>query len=111
MRIDKDGIKRALINLITNSVKAIDDGQGTITIQTKYSKEKSAGIIEVADTGKGIPDEDKEKIFDPYFTKDKEGLGLGLAIVHSIILDTTGRSRGKSRKGQFVIELPIMRHD
>ena len=111
LRVDRDGIKRALINLITNSVKAIDDGQGTISIQTRYSKEKGAGIIEIADTGKGIPDEDKERIFDPYFTKDKEGQGLGLAIVHSVILEHHGKIRVEDNppKGtRFVIELPII---
>ncbi len=110
-RVDKDGIKRALINLITNSVKAIDDNKGTIAIQTRYSKDKGAGIIEIADTGKGIPDEDKEKIFDPYFTKDKDGQGLGLAIVHSIILEHHGKIRVEDNapKGtRFIIELPII---
>ena len=111
LRVDRDGIKRALINLITNSVKAIDDSQGTISIQTRYSEEKGAGIIEIADTGKGVPDEDKEKIFDPYFTKDKEGQGLGLAIVHSIILEHHGKIRVEDntpRGTRFVIELPII---
>ncbi|HOE15941.1 MAG TPA: ATP-binding protein [Syntrophorhabdaceae bacterium] len=111
LRVDRDGIKRALINLITNSVKAIEDGQGTITVQTRYSKDKGAGIIEIADTGKGIPDEDKEKVFDPYFTKDKEGLGLGLAIVHSIILEHNGKIRvedNSPRGARLVIELPII---
>ena len=111
LRVDRDGIKRALINLITNSVKAIDNSQGTISIQTRYSEEKGAGIIEIADTGKGVPDEDKEKIFDPYFTKDKEGQGLGLAIVHSIILEHHGKIRVEDntpRGTRFVIELPII---
>ncbi|MCK7470433.1 MAG: ATP-binding protein [Desulfomicrobium escambiense] len=101
--VDRDGLKRAIINLITNSVKAIDNNQGVIKITTQYDVVKGTGIIEVSDTGKGIPDEDKSKIFDPYFTKDKDGMGLGLAIVHSIILehhwqDSRGRQRPLWRK-------------
>ena len=109
--VDRDGLKRAIINLITNSVKAIDNNQGVIKITTQYDVVKGIGIIEVSDTGKGIPDEDKSKIFDPYFTKDKDGMGLGLAIVHSIILEHHGRIHVEDNDpcgAKFVIELPIM---
>ena len=47
--------------------------------------------IELADTGPGIKDEDKSRVFDPYFTKNRDGMGLGLAIVNSIILELGGR--------------------
>lgn len=109
--IDRDGLKRVIINLITNSVKAIEDSQGIIKISTRYNSEKGVGVIEVSDTGKGIPDEDKGRIFDPYFTKDKDGMGLGLAIVHSIILEHHGRIHVEDnipRGTKFIIELPIM---
>lgn len=110
VRMDRDGLKRAFINLITNSVKAIDGEAGTITVRTRYDRAKRAGIIEFADTGKGVPDQDKEKVFDPYFTKDEGGTGLGLAIVHSIILEHHGRIRVEDNtpKGaKFIMEIPI----
>jgi two-component system, NtrC family, nitrogen regulation sensor histidine kinase NtrY len=110
-RVDRDGLKRALINLITNSVKAIDGNEGTISVHTKYEKTRGAVIIEFADTGKGIAREDKERIFYPYFTKDKEGTGLGLAIVHSIILEHHGKINVEDNvpKGtKFIIELPVV---
>jgi two-component system, NtrC family, nitrogen regulation sensor histidine kinase NtrY len=110
LRVDRDGLKRALINLITNSVKAMDGNEGAISVRTKYEKARSAVIIEFADTGKGIAREDKEKIFYPYFTKDKEGTGLGLAIVHSIVLEHHGKIYVEDNvpKGtKFIIELPI----
>jgi two-component system nitrogen regulation sensor histidine kinase NtrY len=110
VRVDRDGFKRAFINLITNAVKAIDGEAGTITVRTRYDKAKRTGIIEFADTGKGVPDQDKEKVFDPYFTKDEGGTGLGLAIVHSIILEHHGRIRVEDNtpKGaKFIIEIPI----
>ena len=109
--VDRDGLKRAIINLITNSVKAIEDQQGVISITTQYDSVKGIGIIEVSDTGKGIPDEEKSKIFDPYFTKDTNGMGLGLAIVHSIILEHHGRIHVEDndpRGTKFIIELPII---
>jgi two-component system nitrogen regulation sensor histidine kinase NtrY len=109
-RVDRDGLKRALINLITNSVKAIEENEGTISVQTKYEKTNGEVIIEFADTGKGIAREDKEKIFYPYFTKDKDGTGLGLAIVHSIILEHHGKiyvENNMPKGAKFIIELPV----
>ena len=91
IRVDRDGIKRAFINLITNAVKAMEGSVGNIDVRTRFDAPKRTGIIEFADTGKGISDEDKEKVFDPYFTKEKDGTGLGLAIVHSIILEHHGK--------------------
>jgi two-component system nitrogen regulation sensor histidine kinase NtrY len=72
---------------------------------------RGTAVIEFADTGKGIALEDREKIFDPYFTKDKGGTGLGLAIVHSIILEHHGKIHVEDNipKGtKFIIELPII---
>ncbi|MGD9579231.1 MAG: PAS domain-containing sensor histidine kinase, partial [Syntrophorhabdus sp.] len=109
--LDRDGLKRTIINLITNSIKAIEDHQGAIKITTRYDSDKGTGIIEVSDTGKGIPNEEKSKIFDPYYTKDTDGMGLGLAIVHSIILEHHGRIRvedNSPRGTKFIIELPVI---
>ena len=76
-KLDRDGIKRALINLITNSIKALDTTGGTIAITTRYDRANRTGIIEFADTGKGIPDEDKGRIFDPYLRKIKTARAWG----------------------------------
>lgn len=110
-RMDKDGIKRAVINLITNSAKAIKNKEGIINIATKYDNDKGIGTIIVEDNGTGIADEDKGRIFDPYFTKDKDGMGLGLAIVHSIILEHHGRiyvEDNVPEGSRFIIEMPVM---
>jgi two-component system nitrogen regulation sensor histidine kinase NtrY len=110
-RMDKDGLKRVFINLITNSVKAMEGNEGTISVLTRYEKARSTVVIEFADTGKGIAREDREKVFYPYFTKDKDGTGLGLAIVHSVILEHHGKIRVEDnipRGTKFVIELPIV---
>jgi len=110
-RVDKDGIRRAIINLITNSAKAIGDKQGEIDITTGFDEKKGVAIIKIADNGRGIPDEDKEKIFDPYFTKEKDGTGLGLAIVQSIILEHHGKISVEDNLPEgacFIIEIPVL---
>ncbi|MCK9228437.1 MAG: ATP-binding protein [Syntrophorhabdaceae bacterium] len=111
VRVDREGLKRAFINLITNAVKAMDGGAGKLEVHTSFDRPKRAVITEFADTGKGISDEDKEKVFDPYFTKEKDGTGLGLAIVHSIVLEHHGKIRiedNQPRGARFIIELPII---
>ena len=68
-------------------------------------------MIIIEDNGVGIEDEDKERIFDPYFTKEKDGMGLGLAIVHSIVLEHHGRiyvEDNLPEGSRFIIEIPIL---
>jgi two-component system nitrogen regulation sensor histidine kinase NtrY len=110
--MDREGMKRVFVNLITNSLKAIGDGDGEIRVKASLDTQRSICVIEVSDTGKGVPDEEKARIFDPYYTKDKDGLGLGLAIVQSIVLEHHGSIRVEDnlpRGARFVIELPILR--
>ena len=110
LKMDRDRMKRALINLITNSIKAIGEEAGTISVGTHYDKGKGMVRIELADTGPGIMDEDKSRVFDPYFTRNRDGMGLGLTIVNSIILEMGGRinAQDNAPKGtKMVIEIPI----
>jgi len=107
--MDRDKMKRALINLITNSIRAIGAEPGAIEVTTRYDRNRGMIRIEVADTGPGVDDEDKLRIFDPYFTHDPNGTGLGLAIVNSVILEHGGRINAvdNTPKGtKMVIELP-----
>jgi two-component system nitrogen regulation sensor histidine kinase NtrY len=110
-RMDKDKMKRALINLVTNSIKAIDSEPGVVTLTTRYERNRGLAFIEIADTGPGVRDEDKGRIFDPYFTRGRDGLGLGLAIVNSIILEHHGKIHvedNKPRGARFIVELPVI---
>ena len=111
LRMDREKVKRAIINLITNSIKAIDTAQGAVTVSTRYDRNRGIASLEVADTGPGITDEDKIRIFDPYFTKNSDGMGLGLAIVNSIILEHHGKIHVEDNLPQgarFIIELPVV---
>ncbi len=108
-QLDRDQIKRVLINLLDNAVAAID-GDGNITIESSYNQELKMATVTVADTGHGIAAEDRARLFEPYFSTKKSGTGLGLAIVNTIISDHHGfiRSKDNQPKGTvFVIELPV----
>ncbi|MEE8381015.1 MAG: ATP-binding protein [Thermodesulfobacteriota bacterium] len=107
--LDKDQMKRAIVNVFDNAVDAIEN-EGNITIETSYDKIFQIARIEIADTGCGIPQEEKSKLFEPYFSTKKSGTGLGLSIVSTIIADHNGyiRARDNYPKGtRFIIELPV----
>jgi len=109
IEIDRKQIKMALINLIDNAVQANTE---KIWINTYYNLELEHIRIEVIDNGTGINEEDKDKLFFPYFSTKKEGTGLGLAIVNSIISKHMGYIRvqdNKPRGTMFIIELPVRR--
>lgn len=109
LNLDRQQIKQALINLIDNAVSAIHKN-GTISIDVSLDSILKRVRIEVSDTGKGISDEEKTRLFEPYFSTKKSGMGLGLAIVNSIISDHGGMIRvqdNKPRGATFIIELPV----
>ncbi|HEX5080851.1 MAG TPA: ATP-binding protein, partial [Blastocatellia bacterium] len=93
--IDCEQIKRALVNLIDNAAEAMSEtaGERRITVITREVPERESLELVVADTGPGIPPEDRERIFDPYFSTRKRGTGLGLAIVSRIVAEHQGRIR------------------
>jgi two-component system nitrogen regulation sensor histidine kinase NtrY len=108
-RLDKEQVKRAMINLFDNAVAAIS-GKGKISTGLFYDKVSKIVRIEVADTGTGISNGDKEHLFEPYFSTKKSGTGLGLAIVSRIISEHNGFIRvedNKPKGTKFIIELPV----
>jgi len=108
-KVDKEQIKRVMINLLDNAIAAVD-GDGDIVIHLSYDKEQEMVRIEVSDNGKGIPPEDKMRLFEPYFSTKEHGTGLGLTIASTIISDHNGFIRvqdNKPRGTKFVIELPL----
>jgi two-component system nitrogen regulation sensor histidine kinase NtrY len=110
---DEEQIKRCLINLLDNAVAVLaDDGtmNPTIDINLALNDEKESVYISIADNGPGIPEEDKPKLFEPYFSTKKTGTGLGLAIVSTIVADHNGYIRVQSNTPQgsiFIVELPL----
>lgn len=103
---DPTQIEQVFINLFSNAVEAMD-GLGTLTVRT--SCEGGRIGVAVEDTGKGIPPEDIESIFEPFFSTKDRGTGLGLAVVYSIIQKHQGDIRVSSEPGRgavFLLSLP-----
>jgi len=109
---DPEAIKRALSNLIDNAAEAMGESlHREICIETRRS-EQSSGMLEivVADTGPGVTDEIRERLFLPYFSTKQRGSGLGLTITAKIIADHRGTIRAEKNLPvgtRFLLELPI----
>jgi two-component system nitrogen regulation sensor histidine kinase NtrY len=108
VELDRDQMKRVLINLLDNAVAAVDD-HGEIRLATTYDAGRGIVTLEVADNGSGLAPELRAKIFEPYFSTKQNGTGLGLTIVSQIIEDHRGYIRAlpnEPRGSRFTIELP-----
>lgn len=108
INLDREQIKRAMINLVDNAVAAVH-AEGVITISLLHDAARKRVRVEVADTGHGISDEAKTRLFEPDFSTKVSGMGLGLAIVNTIIMDHHGTIRAEDNHPQgarFIIELP-----
>jgi len=108
---DMGQLQQVFVNLVTNSADAMK-GKGKLSINANYVPEKNQFVIEVSDTGPGIPEGLKDKIFDIFFTTKPvgKGTGLGLSITRNIILLHGGNIMVESPPGggtTFIIELPL----
>lgn len=81
--VDKEKMKIALLNIVINAVEAMNPGTGVLTVHIE--KQPGLIILHVSDNGKGIPAEDLEKLFDPFFTSKEGGMGLGLTSTRNIL--------------------------
>jgi two-component system, NtrC family, sensor kinase len=110
--VDPSQIQQVFMNMIINAAEAMD-GNGTLTLTTRFfTAERSVGV-EFADTGHGISEKNIERIFDPFFTtKDVgHGTGLGLAISYGIVKEHRGTISVESKIGKgttFCIKLPLI---
>jgi two-component system, NtrC family, nitrogen regulation sensor histidine kinase NtrY len=105
--VDAEQLRRALINLLDNALEATTP-PGSVRVAAR--RDDGHLRIDVADTGRGIPAESKDKLFLPYFSTKGRGTGLGLAIVHRIVTDHHGRIWAEDNQPQgtvFTIELPL----
>ncbi len=102
-------LKRALTNLVNNAVQAMPDG-GRLTIKANFNDAQVFIIVE--DTGIGIPEDFKHRLFEPMVTSKSKGQGLGLAVVKRLIEAQDGTISFESQEGKgtkFIIELPLNR--
>ena len=104
--VDPEQVRRVLINLLDNAVEATE-APGLVSVSVRRA---GASIeIAVADTGRGVPPEDRDKIFLPFYSRKGRGSGLGLAIVHRVVSDHDGAIRVEDnvpRGTVFRIHLP-----
>jgi len=109
LNLDRQQIKQAMINLVDNAIGSIKN-EGNILITLTHDPILKIVRLEVADDGVGISDIDKTRLFEPYFSTKKAGMGLGLTIVSSIVTDHNGMIRvqdNKPKGAKFVIDLPV----
>lgn len=112
---DIQQLNHMFMNIILNAVEAME-GRGNLGLKTYLSSEKDRVVIEISDTGTGIPEDVLSRIFEPFFTtKDAgKGTGLGLSLVYGIVENHGGSIMAKSKPGEgttFIIELPLRRQD
>jgi two-component system NtrC family sensor kinase len=111
VKADSGQIQQAIIALATNAIDAMPDG-GILTFRAFSQTNRS--VIEIEDTGSGIPPEDVSKIFEPFFTTKEigKGTGLGLAVCYGIVTEHGGRLSVRSNVGKgstFSMFLPIQK--
>jgi signal transduction histidine kinase len=94
---DPEQIARALRNLVLNAIDAMPEG-GTLTVRTM--PQGAGARLEISDSGKGLSQEECERLFTPYYTTKTHGTGLGLAIVQSVVSDHHGRVSVESQPGK-----------
>jgi two-component system, NtrC family, sensor histidine kinase HydH len=111
--VDRDQILQVFLNLLLNAFESMEGG-GEIRITLRRCGPPPAVEAAIADTGVGIPADDLEKVFEPFFSRKRKGTGLGLAIVHQIIENHRGDIRVESGPGKgttFRINLPVDGHN
>ncbi len=107
LEIDRELMSRVFTNLINNAIETMPNG-GKLTIVTGPNEDFF--IVKIQDTGRGIPEKDIMRIFDPFFSSKPEGVGLGLTICYGIIVSHGGtiEVESKHRKGTiFTVSLPV----
>lgn len=107
--VDPDELQKVVLNLLLNAIQAVHD-HGHIVVRTSYDPQERAIKLSVTDDGEGIPPENLDKIFRPFFTTKKRGTGLGLATCQRIVTGYGGTITVTSEVGKgstFTVTLPL----
>ncbi|HID19313.1 TPA: PAS domain-containing protein, partial [Candidatus Bathyarchaeota archaeon] len=108
---DMNQLQQCFLNLIFNAMEAMPEG-GELHVSSELEPSGHQALIYIRDTGCGIPEEDLEHIFDPFFTKKREGqgTGLGLSIVYGVVKNHSGKIKVESQLGKgttFILSFPL----
>ncbi len=114
LRLDAAQMKTCFMNILTNAIQAMPRGGEIHVAAEEVAETDQTGYLELrfADTGPGIPAEDREKVFAPFYSTKATGFGLGLAITKKIVEDHGGRvyvADGATPGTEIVLELPLSR--
>lgn len=108
--VDANQMEQVFVNLLLNAVEAIED-RGVITIRSFMGPNRKSEIVEIEDTGIGIPQQNLERLFEPFFSSKVNGTGLGLAVSFGIVQKHEGTINVTSSAGhgtRVSIELPLL---
>lgn len=110
--LQEERVVRALTNIILNAMEACPE-HGTVAVRC-FAEGKAAGmraVCEIENDGRPIPEEDRERIFEPFYTTKAKGTGLGLAIASQIVVQNGGTlmADGRTQGAKFVMAFPLMR--
>ncbi|HPZ87658.1 MAG TPA: ATP-binding protein, partial [Flavihumibacter sp.] len=108
---DRDKLKIAFMNVIVNAIEAMDETRKERKLTLKISETNKFGVVEITDTGAGIPAESMGRLFEPYYTSKRNGMGLGLASTLNIIQSHKGFIDVHTNEGEgtsFIINLPLV---
>jgi len=107
---EAQGLHQAFLNLLNNAVEAVEDNAGVVTVTSRFDPEARAAVLRVIDNGRGIPAEQVQRIFRPFYSsKGYGGTGLGLAVARKVAEEHGGRIEVQSAVGQgttFTVTLP-----
>jgi len=109
VKVDKDHLQQIFLNLFLNSIKFVPEG-GFIKVIARQSLDGKSVSVRVVDNGTGIPPEHIPKIFNPFFSTDPVGTGLGLSVVQKLIAENGGSIDVASKPGEtvFTLQLPLL---
>jgi signal transduction histidine kinase/putative methionine-R-sulfoxide reductase with GAF domain len=109
--MDREQMKQVILNLLLNAIQALPKG-GNLALKGQIAEDDQWIQLSIQDSGVGIPGEDIDKLFDPFFSTKEGGIGLGLSIAHRIIDQHHGKIEVESAAGKgtlFTVWLPISR--
>ncbi len=111
VRFDEDNLKQLIINILINSLDALE-GKGEIVFNVEKNKQLNNKYIRLViyDNGPGFPDEAVGHMFEPFFSTKKEGSGLGLALVRKLVIGNHGRVLARNKEGagaEIAFDIPL----
>ena len=110
---DADQMRQVFLNIVLNAADAMSGG-GEITTRSRFNRDSGNVEVAISDTGPGIPEDIKDKLFEPFFSTKKQGTGLGLSIAYGIMERHKGTLKVQSQRGRgttFTAVLPASAED